>query len=339
MKNSVLIFFFLCLSCSVILPDKQTGSSSFPPQDPAPLSEGDFSLVVLPDTQGYLAYESKNIMVDDQINWIIENQEEENIIMVLHEGDMINSFSQTGVSESEWSFFSNAISKLDQAGIFYGVVPGNHDYSTGERNLDMMNDYLPSSRFEGMESYGGCYEEGRTENSYHRFSAGGYKWLVLLLEFGPRDEVLEWANSLAVDYSDHLIIMVTHGYLDPEDFRLGPGDGHSPDNGYGLSDVNNGVDMWEKLVSLHVNFRIVLCGHTGSSTDGAGLLVSRGINGNRVYEMLANYQNFRFSESGHIRILRFHIDPDRLDVLTYSPSLDSYKEDSENQFSFIPFEY
>lgn len=346
MRTPILLSLLLMfLSCKGLMPGNLTRNQEPSLQDPIPLSPGDFSIIVLPDTQTYLAYDSKNYMFEDQINWIIEKQIEENIVMVLHEGDMINSFSQPGVSEPEWNFFSSTMSKLDQAGIPYGVVPGNHDYGPGGRDLEMMNHYLPLSRFQDMGTYGGCYEEGKSDNTYHRFSAGGKLWLILLLEFGPRDEVLDWASTLTATYSDHLVIMVTHGYLDEQEFRLDHGDNHSPDNGFGLSDVNNGVEMWEKLVSQYENFRMVLCGHTGRSSsgeapaDGGALLRSRGVHGNTVYEMMANYQYYSFSESGFLRILRFHINPPSVDVITYAPCFDRYYEDSQHQFSLIPFKY
>ena len=39
------------------------------------------------------------------------------------------------------------------------------------------------------------------------------KFLILTLEFKPRDETLAWANRIVAEHPDYRTIVVTHGYL------------------------------------------------------------------------------------------------------------------------------
>jgi len=52
--------------------------------------------------------------------------------------------------------------------------------------------------------------------------------------------------------------------------------------------VNNGEQIWEKLISNYPNILFVFSGHV--LNDGVGTFVSEGKYGNKVYQMLANYQ-------------------------------------------------
>ena len=45
-----------------------------------------------------------------------------------------------------------------------------------------------------LADFGGAMEPGRIENTFHTFHAGDHDYLVLALEWGPRDAVVEWAN-------------------------------------------------------------------------------------------------------------------------------------------------
>ncbi|OYW10554.1 MAG: hypothetical protein B7Z53_00710 [Rhodospirillales bacterium 12-71-4] len=48
-------------------------------------------------------------------------------------------------------------------------------------------------------------------NNYNTFTApDGTKWLVLSMEFGPRDDVLRWAGEVLDAHLDHRVIIVSH---------------------------------------------------------------------------------------------------------------------------------
>jgi len=80
----------------------------------------------------------------------------------------------------------------------------------------------------------------------------------------------------------------------------------------------------------------VFSGHV--LNDGTGLLVSEGDHGNKVYQMLANYQNgVEGSEkggNGFLRMISVDTKASTISVKTYSPYLDEYKTDPSQQFIF-----
>jgi hypothetical protein len=90
--------------------------------------------------------------------------------------------------------------------------------------------------------------------------------------------------------------------------------------------------MWEKLISRYPNILMVCSGHVLNS--GTGRLVSEGRHGNKVYQMLANYQMLEKGGNGFLRLI--DIDPanKRITVRTYSPYLNEYRTDDENSFVF-----
>ena len=85
----------------------------------------------------------------------------------------------------------------------------------------------------------------KMENVWYTFRTGGVKWLVLSLEFGPRDSVLAWAGAVIDAHPRHKVIINTHAYLYSDDTRMGSGDKWLPES-YGIGkdkssgSVNNG---------------------------------------------------------------------------------------------------
>ena len=288
-----------------------------------------FTIIVLPDTQYYSAYKSEIFLA--QTKWIKEHAQELNIKIVLHEGDITNKNLL-----SEWFVAQRSMRVLD------GVVPyvmtvGNHDMGNGgrinSRDTSLFNRYFPFERYENLENFGGAFEDGKLDNAFYLFNASNVKWLVLTLEFKPRDDVLEWANSIAEEYSDRLIIVVTHSYLDERNRRT---QNRIDRPKYGvvndLRGANSGQDMWGKFISLHENIIMVFNGHHGG--DGTGSLISRGENGNFVYQTLANYQKMRNGGNGFLRIVTVDVVTHEISVKTYSPYLAIYLNDLTNKFAY-----
>jgi hypothetical protein len=59
---------------------------------------------------------------------------------------------------------------------------------------------------------------------------------------------------------------------------------------------------------------------------GSALRVDEGVEGNKIYQILQNYQNDDFG-GGYIRLLTFDIDNSTVSAEMYSPFYDSTKED------------
>jgi hypothetical protein len=216
----------------------------------------------------------------------------------------------------------------------YAIAPGNHDGLFFDRETVEFNTFFPVREYEDLPSFGGVFEEDKLDNTYHYFSSGGVDWLVLALEFGPRDQVLDWANQVVSDHRDRKVMIVTHTYLYADDTLHGSKPTHkwSPHD-HPIADeeggANDGVEIWEKLVRKHDNIVFIFNGHV--LDDGVGRLVSTGDHGNQVYQMLANYQK---TGGGFLRLLELVPEENRASIRTYSPVSDEYKNDNQNKFEF-----
>jgi len=296
-----------------------------------------FTIAILPDTQLYSKYFPEIFI--SQTQWIVEHKDELRIEFVLHEGDITNNNNT-----DQWENAKASLSLLD-GNVPYALVPGNHDMGTNgqadTRDTTLLNTYFPLSSFEDSSTFGGVYEPNKLDNSYHLFSAGGTDWLILALEFGPRDPVLDWANQVVADFPNRRVIVLTHAYMYSDDTLLSTLPTHkgSP-HIYGVANepggVNDGVEMWDKFVCLHPNISFVFSGH--GCNDGTGRLVGIGDNGNKVYQMLANFQMLDNGGNGYLRLVEFQANEQKVSVTTYSPYLDQYLTDTENQFEFTDVE-
>ncbi len=254
--------------------------------------DGSFSVIVLPDTQFYS--ETYHDTYTAQTRWIRDNVESQNIQMVIHLGDIV----QNDRERKEWEVARGAHRLLDDA-VPYSVLPGNHDMAAASRDSTLYNEYFPVSDFDDNEWYGGHYGD-TNDNNFVYFNSDGLQFMVLNLEYAPRDEVLEWANGVVEKHKDRRVIVATHRYMRPA----------------GRDDIGEAV--WNKLVRKHNNIFMVICGHVGALT----LQNSPNDHGGTVYEMLVDYQSMNDGGQGWLRILRFKPKENVISVEEYSPLLD-----------------
>jgi len=303
---------------------------------PLPLVDGAFTVAVLPDTQLYSEKYPQTYRA--QTEWILENRRARNIAAVLHLGDITNHNTP-----DEWKNASAAMAVLDGQ-IPYFLVPGNHDYSERGGCRDRttrMNEYFPVDRFRSLSNFGGTYdkEPERIENSFHTFTAAGRKFLVIALEFGPRQDVVRWANEVVAQHRDHEAILITHAYMYFDETRYdwkqhGPKQSWNP-HSYPVAaatgdDVLDGEELWTELVSRHENFILTLNGHV--LRDGLGRLTSRTPAGRDVHQMLVNFQMRPNGGDGWLRLLEFRPDA-TVQVSDYSPVRKQRNESKQNQFT------
>lgn len=325
-RNYALILLLVFCVCASIAP----AAGADP--EPLPFIDGSWTLVLLPDTQIY-AMKHPDIFAS-QTRWIAENYEKRNIAFVLHEGDITNNNNPTQWGNARW-----AMSLLDGV-VPYALAPGNHDCgpngSASTRDT-LLSVFFPVALYEDLPTFGGVFEKGKLDNSYHLFTAGGRDWLVLALEWGPRDEVVEWANQILEKYPRRTAMFVTHAYLYFDETRYDHttrADQSWNPHGYATAKlsggVNDGEELWQKLVSRHRNVAFVFNGHVIG--DGAGRLTSTGVHGNIVHQLLANYQMRQQGGEGYLRLLEFLPDGNTVQVKTYSPHLDEYLTDDQQQF-------
>lgn len=301
-------------------------------------AETSFTVVLMPDTQNYAAWNTE--MFFDQTNWIRDQQNDFNIRFVAHEGDVVGTES----SLDEWEVSVEAMDVMydreSGLGVPFGISFGNHDYyaEDGVAITENFNTHYPLSLYESMDEFGGEFEEGSSNNIWFTFSSGGTNVLMLFLEMGARDEVLQWALNVLNDHPDHIAMMTTHSFLNQDDEILGDVVNYkSACNGYGLdsSNCNDGWEMWQKLVEPAKNLRFVFSGHIGTADDGAGNAVMENSVGLPVYMMFVNFQYWSMNSSGQLRLLEFKQETGSVLVSTYSPTYDSYLTDPDNFFEII----
>ncbi|QEG34243.1 metallophosphoesterase [Bythopirellula goksoeyrii] len=302
-----------------------------------PIQPGSWTLAVLPDTQDYTEFGLSHFTTQTQ--WIADHAVSHNIQYVLHEGDVTEHNNTT-----QWDRGLTSMNILNGV-VPYAIAPGNHDYGpsgfSANRNT-LFNDpgyFGAGSPYANQASVGGFFEAGKTDNSYHTFSAGGQDWLVLAMEWAPRDSVLTWANQVVTDHPDHQAMLVTHAYMYYDETRYdwatkGTTQQWNP-HSYPLENnpgetVNDGQEIWDGLVSQHENFRFTFSGHVLG--DGTGFLSSAGDQGNIVHQMLSNYQFKTQGGNGDMRLLEFLPDGETVIVRTYSPVLDRYDTKYDQEF-------
>jgi hypothetical protein len=308
----------------------------------------DYTIVVLPDTQFYSS--SWPDIFTAQTRWLVDNRHAQQIAFVLHTGDIVD----WDIVE-QWSEASQSLHLLD-GHIPYAMTAGNHDYFNFADRMGLINTYFPPAHFAQYPWFGGTFEAGHVENSFSVFTAGAHKWLVIALEFGPRDEVLAWANSVLRVFWNSPAIIITHAYLYRDGTRYSaaavPHQQFQPHDyvmmGQTDTTINDGEEMWQKLIAPNSNVKLVFSGHDVNGGDlppgTAARLTSAHPDGSVVHQILANYQTCLGAPcgtygngtvrggNGFLRILRVSVAAQTMSVTTYSPYLDQYLRDASNEF-------
>jgi hypothetical protein len=292
-----------------------------------------FTVVSLPDTQYYAARHPE--ILGAQADWILREHDKENVAFVVHEGDIVDRDDPR-----QWLSAARNLHKLD------GVVPyvlssGNHDYERSGDHITRrthLDSFFPASGFDRTFCPEATFEPGRIENSCQVIDAPGGPWLVLSLEFGPRDAVLAWADAAAKRHAQLPAIVVTHAYLASDDTRYDHltrhdqlWNPHRYASGASPGQVNDGEEIWRKLIVKNDNIHFVLCGH--DLGDGIGRLTSVRPDGTKVHQLLANYQMSPLGGGGYLRLMQFFPSERRVRVRTYSPYFDRFKTDPDNNFT------
>ncbi|MBO4716108.1 MAG: metallophosphoesterase [Verrucomicrobia bacterium] len=307
------------------------------------LSDKDaFSIVVIPDTQTYIKTARNQGICELMTAWIAENIQKLNILTALQVGDLVerNGITEEDletkimdqISSQQWNAISAAMSRLDGK-LPYVACTGNHDYGirAAENRTTQFPTYFPAYRntaWKGVlvECCPNCFGVKTLENAAYEFTTKqGKKILVISLQFAPADFAIEWAKKVVAreEYKDHFVIILTHSYLRSylEDCKIGGKEG------YKVTDVNYGEDIWNKLIYPADNIRMVICGHIAHPTDpkgNVGFRQSKNHAGKTVSQMLFDTQTVGGGWHGNggdgwLRLLEFSPDLKTVKAKTFSP--------------------
>src|SRR4051812_34129942 len=180
-----------------------------------------FTIVVLPDTQGYRGIATKaqpdstdpltNPVFANHIRWIRENVAAQHIVFVSHVGDIVDINNP-----AQWKLAQENLDGL-RGVVPFGLAVGNHDM-TSAGDASLFRAHFPAASFRSYPWYGGTFESTRPEeaaygdnvNSYQLFSAGGLDFLFIHLECNPPDPVVAWADGLLTKYGGRRAMISTH---------------------------------------------------------------------------------------------------------------------------------
>lgn len=296
------------------------------------VAAGAWTFAILPDTQIYS--QNRPGVFSAQTIWLRDNARKYNIRFAFHLGDIVNVNSQ-----AEWIAAREAMAVLDGY-IPYAFVPGNHDYGpsgNASTRETLMNDHFLYDDYSERAYFGGAMEPEKMDNTYHTFEAGGYDWIVICLEWGPRDSTISWADSVLQSHPDHKAILLTHAYMNNNDFRYDINDPEGRPQDYNPhrystpGGVNDGEELWQKLVRKH-DFVLTLNGHVLG--DGTGFRTDPNDAGQNVHQMLVNYQ-FRQPLGGNAYLRLLTVNPDgTVEVKSFSPIYNDFLTAADQEFEF-----
>ncbi len=309
-----------------------------------------FTIAVIPDTQNAIDYtrqksegfalDSSDIFIE-QMRHIAGRSAAQggDIVFVASVGDVWQHPSQDmdpahlarGIDAGENPFFNSGsllpkaealsieIPKaiegyrlISQAGIPFGVAPGNHDYdaiwpvAAFPPNLEKPRDAIqPNAEDMGTLHLGGLanfrsafgedtdffrdkswyldgFEGGGS--SAQLFEAGGYQFLHFAFEMHAGDHVLAWAQTLIDAHPGIPTIITTHDYMN----RFGE---RSHTFYFNLAEVDPGYNnsseqIFQKFIATNDQIFLVLCGHF----VGQAFRIDENQAGHAVYQILADYQ-------------------------------------------------
>src|SRR5438309_5689529 len=296
---------------------------------PSPTPADEFTIVALPDTQFYSALNPQSFAAQTQ--WIVNHVQDQNIQLVVGLGDIVDG----GGSLTQWQNADAAV-RLLSGKVPYMMAIGNHDYdqnnpagrTASTRNF---NSFFGPARYAGASWYKGSFHAGRNENFYGVVTVNGRSYLVIVLEFAPRDSALTWADGILKANQDKDAIIVTNMFTYSDNTRISGCDLNSAGS-FGVGQDNNGEDMWWKLVRKYSNIHLVLSGHVVQG-DGTGRRMDLGLNGNLVNQILSDYQSDPLGGGGYLRIMRISPSFNRVSVTSYSLYFVSLMTDDDIQFT------
>lgn len=244
----------------------------------------DFSFMVIGDTQ--IVTSEHPDKLKNIYDYVLDNVTSKKVKHVFGVGDITDRDVV-----SEWEVATQQIARLDGV-VPYSVVRGNHDIYSADKKINKksyFDDYFGSDDCFYADEYIDYYKGNsfKARNTVHEFSAGGRDYLVIALDYGADDFILEWASTLCYSHPNHNVIVSTHAYLASDGGYYDSTKGAPATRDYGDS-ANNGDDMWEEFICRHDNIVMVISGH--APAKDVVYRQSEGDNGNIVTEILVDAQ-------------------------------------------------
>jgi hypothetical protein len=271
-----------------------------------PRDQYDFTVAWESDTQYYNQnpdfYKHQRAIHD----FLVAQRSNLDLQYLMHTGDIVNDWDQP----AQWERADAAYRDLDEAGIPYGVLAGNHDVGHHRNDYGAYGQWFGEERYAANPWYGGSHEDNR--GHYDLVSSDGVDLMVVSMGWGAGDAQIRWMNRVIADHPERKVIINLH------EFMLTTG---------GLGPVPQRI--MDEVVTPNANVIAVGSGHyhdaytrTDEMDDDGDGVADR-----TVYSMLFDYQGLPEGGLGYLRLLHFDNVGGRIVVRTYSPSLDDFDSD------------
>ncbi len=339
-------------------------------------TEYDYSFAIVGDTQKVVAHYANQLVLErgdpDEIkykvnydqheypandtfvkiyDYIINNADSKNIAHVFGLGDITERASvwewvKNGcpyAPDEEFSIAVEQFVRMKEAGLDFSLVRGNHE------SWDSYNKYLGTGSEAGTLNYAGLVDEvyvhpnGTADytNTIHYFSAGNLDYMVVTLDYGASDAVLNWAGERIQANPYKNVIVTTHAYMYHDGTTIDTNDSPAPSSDsdnivYDKSNINNGDDMWNKFISRYPNIVLAMSGH--DPTDDIVMSQWTGEHGNIVTNVLIDPQGmdktyYNNGCAGAVAMFYLSDGGKTVDVRYWSTARNCYIKES-NQFRF-----
>ncbi|WP_084128442.1 metallophosphoesterase [Demequina sp. NBRC 110055] len=304
-------------------PDLTTRASAVDQHHPddTERADYDFTLAWESDTQYYNAqpeiYDRQTSIHD----YLLARRDELNLKYLIHTGDVVDWSGQP----EQWLRADPAYAELDEAGLPYGLLAGNHDVNQTTNDYTQFSQWFGAERYEQNPWWGGDHLDNR--GHYDLLSAGGIDFLFVYMGWGAENEQIDWMNEVLAAYPERLAFVNLHEYM------LTTG---------GLGPLPQRIH--DEVVAINPNVRFVLSGHYHDaytrldSFDDDG----DGSDDRTVTSMLFDYQDLPHGGDGYLRLLHFDNESQQIQVRTYSDYQYDYDAvhkalDDEHQEFTIPY--
>lgn len=285
--------------------------------------EYDYTMIHYADTQNLIGYGQENIYYET-MNWVANNKDKMNIVYLSHLGDVTQNNTM-----KEWEIAKNGFSMI-QGKVPYNISLGNHDYPSPSHGVGA--EFRDETNFKTYFTYdwymngytdpslGGAFEENNPVNVYKCITVGNIEYIMFALEFGPRDEVLEWVSEVLKANPNKKAIISTHSYF-TRDGKLSTFDVQK--YGGDFKDGNEGISIWYKLVRKNKNIVLVNCGHVMGTRSQQNVRKNQA--GGNVVEIMADPSSIaRFPDDNGLLMIYAFTNEGTMHTYYYSPYKDMY---------------
>lgn len=263
----------------------------------------DFSIGIIGDTQRFTHAWGGRTDLENSIpfnaltRWFKNNSDSLKIAFISHMGDVVEESNVP----SQWNIAKEAMQSIKDAGVPWGISPGNHD--KGSDYLDY-NSNFGLSWWRENPWFGEEFPAGKSQNQFQLFSYDTTKFLWIHLENRAPPPIIAWAQSILDKHRDRKTFITTHDYISERGF------------------APYGDTLWNTLVRKNENIQAVFCGHH----HGTSYIMRRNDAGKPVHNILVDYQDETLEDlQGATRWIEINIKENRAYSYTINPSRDNVR--------------